>query len=133
MLISIHKYNLNPTVLHSFHLATSFCVNTILPKYNFKCTLSRVYTTMFKQWQCLAVIPLEGNGVGGGGGGGVPEPCWLFNVRLNKKCLCTPPPPTCLPSPYEGVQVLRLLLTLEVMSNSPVVSQANTRQFGRRI
>ena len=73
-------------------------------------------------------------GVGGGGGGGVPGPCWLFNFWLNKKCLCTPLPPfTCLPSPYEGVQGMRPLLTLDVMSNSPVVSQANTRQFGRRI
>ena len=31
-------------------------------------------------------------GLGGGGGVGVPEPCWLFNFRLNKKSLCTPPP-----------------------------------------
>ena len=33
----------------------------------------------------------------------------------------------------DGVHGIRPLVTRDVMSNSPFVSQANTRQFGRRI
>ena len=36
-------------------------------------------------------------------------------------------------SSIEGVCGKKPLVTLDVMSNSPFVSQANTRQFGRRI
>ena len=35
--------------------------------------------------------------------------------------------------PSEGEHGIRPQLTLDVMSNSPFVSQANTRQFGERI
>ena len=33
----------------------------------------------------------------------------------------------------EGVHRIKPEVTFDVMSNSPFVSQANTRQFGRRI
>ena len=33
----------------------------------------------------------------------------------------------------EGVHGIRPQVTLDLMSNAPFVSQANTRQFGRRI
>ena len=35
--------------------------------------------------------------------------------------------------PNEGVHGIRPSVTLDVMSNSPFVSQANSRQFERRI
>ena len=34
---------------------------------------------------------------------------------------------------FEGVHGIRSLVTLDVMSYSPFVSQANKREFGRRI